>query len=80
MWHNNNMKTPDYITTEDFSIYNGFSDSIKLPAGSFVRPLSLRWVPKHVIEDPMKNLPDGYVYCFCVNSIYPIPKKIIREK
>lgn len=77
------MKTPDYILTEDFNHYMGPHDSRKLPAGSFVRPIEFRWLPKHIQESPdgiWNKFHSDKIYCYTHYGIILIPKNILRER
>lgn len=78
------VRTPNYVLSEPFiySVYgHGPMDSRTLEAGTFVRPIELYYVPKHVTEDPQNRGFDKAkeVYCYCHFGIIPIPRKIIRE-
>lgn len=75
------MKTPDYITTAEHQVRSGTSDTRTLPAGSFVRPVSYQYVPKHVQEDPQWRYcdKDTYVFVYCRWGFIMIPKTGIRE-
>lgn len=44
------MSTPDYITTEDIIITKDLWDQKTIAKGTFVRPISYSYVPKHIIE------------------------------
>lgn len=75
------MATPDFVLTEEFSIYNGPQDSKVLKAGSFVRPISKCYLPKHITEDPHNQyIFDDRVFCYTHYGIILIPKKLLRQK
>jgi hypothetical protein len=74
------VKTPDYALTEEYSYNEGY-DKKTVSAGTFVRPIETRYVPKHVTEDErwkyIKN--DEYVFCYWREGIMPFPRKIVRQ-
>lgn len=74
-------RIPDYVTTEDYSFNYDRYDSKVLPAGSFVKPIHLAYVPKHVLEREMWKAFDKKteVFCYTKLGIMCIPKNLIRE-
>jgi hypothetical protein len=76
-------RSSNYRLKEDYHLSTGKwgSDTKLIPAGSYVRPLELCYVPQHVLDDPRWPFVDTKkeVYCY-VNrlGIVPIPKDIIR--
>lgn len=74
-------RTPNYVLTRDFMVAQNGRDYKKLPCGSFVRPIELRYVPQHVIDDPLNTFFDVKleVYCYTRYGLISIPKKDIRE-
>lgn len=72
------MGTPSYILTKEHTI-NSNNQVLKLPAGSFVQPISHRYLPSHIKESitPYQNTDQG-VYCYTRLGIIWIPKDIIR--
>ncbi len=74
-------RTPNYSLIESYTYYLSPGDSLTLPAGTFVRPIELTYVPKHVLEDPRKVgfNKEAEVYCYCRHGIIAIPRKIIKE-
>lgn len=77
----NRVRTPNYVLSEAHVYSTGPMDTRTLPAGTFVRPIELTYVPKHVTEDPQNRWFDKEkdVYCYCHYGILAIPRKIIRE-
>ena len=71
------MKTTNYVLMEAYTHLIDRQDSQTLPAGSFVRPMDPRWVPKEVKERHWINH-DKEVFCYTRLGIIPIPRKIIR--
>jgi hypothetical protein len=75
------LPTPNFITTEDYRFMKSKWTEQILPAGSFVRPIELCWLPKHILDA------DGHkwfnseteVYAYCSWGIIAIPKKIMRK-
>lgn len=74
-------RAPNYQITESHTCHSGPTDTITLPEGSFVRPIELHYVPKHVIEDPQNRYfnKTTEIFCYCHYGILPIPRRIIRE-
>lgn len=74
-------RAPNYIITEEHTYSLGVSDYRTLPAGTFVRPLELHYVPKHIIEDKahLDFNKVTQIYCYCRFGIVAIPRKIIKE-
>lgn len=77
------MNTADYTTIEDIRYYHGTSlhDYKVLPAGSFVRPIEVQYVPKHVLDKTQYRSfnKDVQVFCYCKYGIIPIDKSKFRE-
>jgi hypothetical protein len=73
------LPTPNYILTEQVTIGNGFSDPKILPAGTFVRPIDKRWVPKHVLDSNMWFNDKVEVFCYTRFGIVPIAQKMLRR-
>ncbi len=50
-------------------------------AGTFVRPIDLKYVPKHITDDERWKYFDKNtdVFCYYSGGIVPIPKALIRE-
>lgn len=72
------MKTPDYQLIEDHVIYSG-NDPVRIAAGSFVRPVELRYVPAHVLEDPrFQHRPADTVFCHCWYGMVLIPRSKLK--
>ncbi len=76
-------RTSNYCLVSDHSYNQGNSryDLRILSAGTFVRPLELNYVPKHVIDDERWKAFDKTkeVFCYCRYGIVPIPRNLIRE-
>lgn len=74
------MKTPDFVTMEDHKFSTGIWDEKTLAKESFVRPIELTYVPKHVLEQATHKWFDKetHIYVYCRYGILYIPKKIIR--
>lgn len=77
-------RTPNYRINEDFSFYTpgSFGDSKMLPEGSYVRPIELSYVPKHVLEDKRWALfnKDKDMFVYCKLGIVCVPKRIVRDE
>ncbi len=77
------VRTPNYALTEEHSVFRkNRTDPIVLPAGSFVRPLELCYVPKHVLEDPQWRYFDKEieVFVFTKFGIVAVPKRLVKER
>jgi hypothetical protein len=74
------VPTPNYVLTEEVKCLNG-AEWRSLPAGSFVRPILLRYLPQHILDAPGHTWfdPSVSVYCFTRYGIIPVEKNKIRE-
>lgn len=74
-------RTPDYVLTEDVYYKANTYDEKQIPAGSFVRPIELSYVPKHIIEDTRWRWfnKDLEVFCYTHYGILPIAKDKMRQ-
>ena len=71
------MKTPNYVLNSDHTLISGH-DTRVLKEGTFVRPLELHYVPKHVLEaNKWVNTYDES-FCYTHFGIVPIPKYKLR--
>lgn len=70
------MKVQEYITTEDIRI----RDNI-LPSGSFIKPISHNWLPRHITDTQEYLFMDirKYVYVYCRYGIVAVQRSLIRE-
>lgn len=75
------MKIQDYCTSEKVVIIIDWNDSLTIPEMTFVKPIEIRWVPKHVVENPRWQSfnPDKDVFCYCHYGIIPIPRSKVRK-
>lgn len=75
------MSTPDYVLKEEYRFSVGPQDVRVLPAGTFVRPIELYYVPKHVVDNPDYRHFNKHeeVFCYTRYGIIPIPRKHIRR-
>lgn len=73
------VRTPNYQLSEDYTYFVGAMDTRTLPQGTFVRPIELTYVPKHITEGNKIFSKDTEVYCYTRYGILAIPRKIIRE-
>lgn len=77
------MATPNYAMHTEYSLpnYPG-DDPIVLIKGSFVRPMELSYVPKHVKENPrwvrIFN-PTMDVFAYTYYGILPIPRNKFHQ-
>lgn len=63
-------RAPNYRLKTDFK---------ELPQHSFVNPISLKWVPEHLIEEAEYFNPEREVFCYTAIGTILIPKEIIEE-
>ncbi len=76
------VKTDNWALTEAYNVPNGGGyDTRTLPQGAFVSPIDLRWVPKHVLEDPQHMWFDKEAETFAYSrfGFVRIPKRILRK-
>lgn len=77
------MSTPDHVLTQKWEWRIGPSDTMTLPPGTFVRPIEIQYVPKHVLEDDKWKFfgasLSGCVYCYSSLGIIPVSLDIIRR-
>jgi hypothetical protein len=76
------MKTPNYKISEDFSfVCNDLWDKKIIPAGTFVRPIELQYVPQHIKDWFFHKFFDEEkeIYVYCSYGMIAIPRKLLRE-
>lgn len=75
------IKTPDYVLTEDEVISFGIWDEKTIPAGSFVRPIEIVYLPQHVKDRLEHRFFDARynVYCYTKLGIVMITKIKLRK-
>jgi len=73
------MKLPEYRLREDHMILTDMWDIKTVPKGSFVKPLSLNWVPKHVLEKHPFFDPNNEIFVYCKFGIVSVYKNKIEE-
>ncbi len=76
-------RTPTYILTDSVVVAapGNARDAKTLPQGSFVSPIGLAYVPKHVLDDETNRWfnQDTHVFCFTRLGIVSIAKCYVRE-
>jgi hypothetical protein len=74
------VKTPNYMLTEEVRFIN-YGETKTIPKGAFVRPIELKYVPKHVLDSPNNRFFNSAteVFAFTRYGIVAIPKSSIRE-
>lgn len=74
-------RTPNYRLNSSVRITYSTHDTKIIEAGTFVRPIQLEYVPKHVTENPLWKGFDKEkdVFCYCSIGIISIPKKYVQE-
>lgn len=75
------MCTPNYMTTEDIRLVADWQDEFIIPAGTFVKPVDLVYVPKHVVDSKynMHYNKDEDQFCYSSYGMHIIPNKFIRK-
>lgn len=74
------IRTPNYVTDCDVTVSTNRTGATKiLPTGSFVRPISREYLPKHVLDKYKDCLSDYYIFVFCHWGIIPVSKYYVRE-
>lgn len=75
------MRIKSHLTTEDYTFSRG-QEMKTIPAGSYVKILSKKYVPKEVISAYQWKImdPNSEVFCYTKYGIISIPKKILREE
>lgn len=76
------MATPDYVLVSEHRYKSGSAEAAILPEGTFVRPIDLKYVPKHVVEADLWRYfnSDKEVFCYTRLGIIAIPKELLRLK
>lgn len=74
-------RTPNFCLSADFMFSYDRHDTKTLPAGTFVRPLELQYVPQHVLDNPLWRgfNKDKEVFVYTKFGILAVPKHIVRE-
>lgn len=75
------MKTPNYVLTAAHTYHFGPHDTKVFDAGTFVRPIEKRWLPKHVLEHKDNRWVDHSreVFCYTRWGILLLPRNILRQ-
>lgn len=75
------VKTPNRITTQDYTYETLNSERGVLPKGSFVTPVQPEYLPRHITHnDKFKYFnPIREIYCYSRLGFFPVPKDIIIE-
>jgi hypothetical protein len=73
------MKVPTYMTNEPVTFGLTWRDEKKLPSGTFVKPISLKYVPQHVKEKWTNYDSKTQEFCYTSAGIIPIPRKAIIQ-
>lgn len=73
-------RSPNFMLRSSHRV-NHDGDYIDLPAGTFIRPIWIGNVPKHIKENPANKFfnPDIETYCYTRYGIIPIPNNCIME-
>ena len=76
------IKIPNYITNTDVRITINITESVTVPAGTWVKPVEYYYVPKHIKDIPWwKHLnTEERVFTYSHYGFLPIPRKHISEK
>lgn len=73
-------RSKNYVLKQEYR-FDHRGELVTLPAGTFVRPLSLEYVPKHILEDKANKYfnPDMEVFCYTRYGIISIFKNAVLE-
>lgn len=73
-------RSPNYILRDAYRI-DYLGDLVELPAGTFVRPIHIDYVPKHVMEERRHRYfsPTTETFCYTRFGIVAIPNELIKE-
>jgi hypothetical protein len=74
------LPTPNYVLMEDTKVILAI-DSVVLPAGSFVRPINIYYLPAH-IKANVRLYPvdlNKFVFCYTHYGITAVPISRIRK-
>lgn len=74
------MKTPNFVLTEEHNCATS-GDSRMLPAGAFIRPIELIYLPRHITEADRHRYysPQSDIYAYTRYGIICIPKYKVRQ-
>ena len=74
------MPTPNFVLMDYFTS-GSISDQKILPPGTFVRPIDVRYVPDHVLNDPRWVFfnKEKEVFCYTSIGIVAIKKDLLRQ-
>ncbi len=73
------IRMEEYVLIEDFQYTPlGTYDTKVLPAGSFVKPISERWLPQHVKDEMRWYDPQVEVYCYTRVGMVKLPWSKLR--
>lgn len=75
------LKTPDYVLTEQLVYHMGAHDTRVLEPGTFMRPIEIQYVPKHVIGDERWRFydKDRDIFCYCRYGIVMVKRSALRQ-
>jgi len=73
------MQTPNYALIQDVMCENGGADPKRLPAGSYVRPIEFKYVPKHITSQHRFFDEETSVFCYTRYGIIPIARNLLRQ-
>jgi hypothetical protein len=75
------IKVSEYVTIQEYVYKVGAYDSATLPVGTFVKPISYRYVPKHILDDDRWKYfnSEKETFAYTRYGIIVIPLKIVRE-
>lgn len=76
------MRTSNYRLNQQHTWSQGVHDSKCLPQGSYISPVKIEYVPKHIIEKACHQWfnSEMEIFCFTREGFVAIPKYKIREE
>lgn len=78
------MKIQEYLLKNDYTYYTYYTNqrhSKTIKAGTFLKPIDIRWVPKHIKEAKENRYFNDkkQIFCYCHYGIIAIDRDNIRE-
>ncbi len=72
-------RTPNWRLTADFIVKRAGRTSVTLPAGSYVRPMDLYYVPEHIKDANPYFWESSETYCYTRHGIVAVPNHYLQE-
>lgn len=74
-------KLPTYVLDKPLIIEINKFDTLTLARGTFIKPVSAKYLPKHILDDPkfLGFNENEEAFCYTRYGFILIPRKLIRE-